>query len=158
MPSDVPRVRFLMPRYFRGSTAMMKIQLIKLLLVRLIAVALVFLGVTSEQCGFYLLLVSGIILGGYYGWYNDMIWRPNGKLENSLPYRAHQVWIHIISGVTGSVALYLLLGAISLSDRSQTLEQLNWSAFILFLIAILGYTGLLPRILWFFTYAKTEPK
>lgn len=136
----------------------MKSQLIELVLVRLIAVFLVFMGVISDKCGFYYLLTSGVLLGAYYGWFNDLIWRPTGKLENSMPYRAHQVWVHIICGIAGSVALYLLLGTIDLNNRILVLEKLGWSEFVLFIIAILGYTGLLPRILWFFTYAQQNFK
>lgn len=136
----------------------MKSQLIELVLVRLIAVFLVFLGVVSDRCGLYYLLASGVLLGAYYGWFNDLIWRPTGKLENSMPYRAHQVWVHIICGIAGSVALYLLLGTIDLNSRALVLEKLGWSEFVLFIIAILGYTGLLPRILWFFTYAQQSFK
>ncbi len=133
-------------------------QFFQLIFVRLVAVILVYLGITSNQWGFYYLLASGAILGAYYGWFNDLIWRPTGQLYKSIPYRAHQVWIHIISGTVGSVALYLLLGVINLNNRSQTLQDLGFSAFMLFLIAILGYTGLLPRILWFFTYAQQNLK
>lgn len=136
----------------------MKAQLLELLSIRILAVILVYMGVTSGQYGFYFLLSSGVLLGAYYGWFNDMIWRPNGKLEKSLPYRAHQVWVHVICGITGSVALYLLLGVINLSNRTQTLENLGWGELMLFIIAILGYTGLLPRILWFFTYAQQNIK
>ena len=62
----------------------MKSQLIELVLVRLIAVFLVFLGVVSDRCGLYYLLASGVLLGAYYGWFNDLIWRPTGKLEKVL--------------------------------------------------------------------------
>lgn len=131
--------------------------LLQILLPRLVAIILVYLGITSTN-GLYFLLASGAVLGTYYGLFNDMIWRPNGKLEKSLPYRAHQVWVHIICGVTGSVASYLLLGTIDLNNRALVVEKLGWGEFMLFIIAILGYTGLLPRILWFFTYAQQNFK
>lgn len=129
----------------------------QILVPRLIAAILVYFGITSSD-GLYFLLASGIVLGTYYGWFNDMIWRPNGKLEKSLPYRAHQVWVHIICGIVGSIALYLLLGAINFNNRAYTLGNLGWVDFFLFIIAILAYTGLLPRILWFFTYAQQNFK
>lgn len=129
----------------------------QIVLPRLLAIVLIYYGLTSKY-SLYFLLASGIVLGAYYGWFNDMIWRPNGKLEKSIPYRAHQVWIHIIAATAGSVAFYLLLGSIDLTNPIETSDSLGWQHFILFIIAILGYTGLLPRILWFFTYAQQNFK
>ncbi len=128
-----------------------------MLLSRLLAVILVYFGIASEH-GLYYLLASGIVLGAYYGWFNDIIWRPKGQLSTSLPYRVHQVWIHIISGITGSVALYFLLGVIDINNPILTIERFGWGVFTLLIVAILGYTGLLPRILWFFTYAQNSFK
>lgn len=136
----------------------MKTLIFEILLPRLIAIFLLFMGVKLGKYGFCYLFFSGVVLGAYYGWFNDMIWRPNGKLEKSLPYRAHQIWVHIICGVTGSVALYFLLGVLDFSNMATVSGKIGWGEFLLFIIAILGYTGLLPRILWFFTYAQQSFK
>lgn len=133
-------------------------EIIKQILPRLVALILIIVGILWKPYELYFLLSAGILLGFYYGWFNDLIWRPNGKLESSLPYRAHQIWIHIISGIVSSITFYLLLGSVNLSDRRLTVSNLNFSDFVLFLITILGYTGLLPRILWFLTYAQQKIK
>lgn len=142
-------------KFWIALLQMMKLILSKEFLLRLFAVILVLKGVTSESSKFYWLLSSGIVLGMYYGWYNDMIWRPNGKLEPSFPYRAHQLWIHIICGAVGSIAFYFLLGTLNINEQITTLTRLGFREFVLFVIAILGYVGLLPRILWFFSYAQS---
>lgn len=131
-----------------------KILISKEFLFRFAATILVLLGITSIKYKFYFLLFSGILLGVYYGLYNDIIWRPTGKLENSFPYRAHQLWIHIICGTIGSISLYFLLGSLDFKCQSVTLQKLSVKEFVLFGIALLGYVGLLPRILWFFSYAQ----
>ncbi len=136
----------------------MKVEIIKLLSIRGLAVILIAVGVSSEKYGFHFLLTSGALLGAYYGWFNDIIWRPNGKLESSLPYRAHQVWVHVICGIVGSLAFYLLVRTIDIRHPLQTVEKLGIGHLILFVIGVLGYTGLLPRILWFSTYAKQDIK
>ncbi|HEV2339437.1 MAG TPA: hypothetical protein VGT05_01575 [Patescibacteria group bacterium] len=136
----------------------MKNEICQSLIARFAAIVLVIIGISLKQNGIYFFLASGILLGAYYGWFNDLIWKPNGKLEKSFSYRAHQIWIHIICGTVGSIALYFLLGIIDFSHRSQTLGKLGLVEFILFILAILGYTGLLPRILWFFTYAQQNFK
>ena len=87
-----------------------KIFLSKEFLLRLVVTILVIGGISQKNL--YLLLSSGTLLGVYYGLYNDIIWRQKGELATSFPYRAHQLWIHIICGVVGSVALYFLLGAV----------------------------------------------
>lgn len=38
----------------------------------------------------------------------------------------------------------------------MTLGNLGWVDLFLFIIAIFGYTGLLPRILWFFYLRSKE--
>jgi len=133
-------------------------EIVKQIIPRLIALILIVAGILTGRSGLYFLLLSGIILGFYYGWFNDLIWRPNGKLETSIPYRAHQIWIHIICSEVGAVAFYLLLSRINNSLKFVIVRGFNLSDFILFLIAILGYTGLLPRILWYFTYAQQKLK
>ena len=132
----------------------MKYILNKEFIVRLIVVILVILGFIFQKFEFYFILSSGFLLGVYYGLYNDAIWRPTGKLYDSFPYRAHQLWIHIICGTVGSMAFYFLLGNIDIYNQAETLKKLGASDFFLFLIALLGYVGLLPRILWFFSYAQ----
>ncbi|OGE32399.1 hypothetical protein A3C59_03835 [Candidatus Daviesbacteria bacterium RIFCSPHIGHO2_02_FULL_36_13] len=134
---------------------MKKIILSKEFIFRFIAVVLFIEGITCENYRFLWLLSSGIVLGIYYGWYNDLIWRPTGKLYPLFPYRAHQLWIHIICGIVGSTSLYFLLGVININDQAGTLAKLGLREFILFVVALLAYVGLLPRIIWFFSYAQS---
>lgn len=136
-------------------TKLTKFFLSKELIVRLAVVVLIIAGITIKNYSFYYLLASGILLGTYYGLYNDIIWRPNGKLEGELPYRAHQVWIHIIGGVIGSISLYFLLGAVDFNNPSAALANFGLREFILFVITLFGYVGLLPQILWYFSFAQS---
>jgi len=72
------------------------------------------------------------------------------------PYRnkyakVNTLWVHLICSVAGAIALYLLLNRFNLLNlNSWTLKHLGFSDFVLFLVALLGYTGLLPMTLWFF--------
>ena len=132
-----------------------KIFLSKEFLLRFIVVILVIAGVISKNYKLHFLLSSGLLLGTYYGLYNDIIWRPKGELVTSFPYRAHQLWAHIICGVVASLSLYFLLGVIDVDNQSATLAKLGLTEFMLFIITVMGYIGLLPRILWYFSYAQS---
>ena len=122
---------------------------------RYLVLGLVVFGIIFRAYSLYLLLSSGVLLGLYYGFYNDIIWRQKGKLSNSFFYRTHQLWIHIICGVIASLSLFFLLGSIDFSNQDVTLANLGLKEFILFLIVLIGYVGLLPRIIWFFSYAQS---
>jgi len=102
---------------------------------------------------FVSMLFSGIVAGLYNGYYNDIIWRPNNekKLEMLPYYRAHQVWIHIFCGSAGSFALYYLT-LIDFSSPSLVLEKYGFNVFVLSFITVMGYIGLLPRLLWYTSY------
>lgn len=62
----------------------------------------------------------------------------------------NSIWVHVVCGLVGAAALYLLSNHICLLDPRVTIYRLGWPDLFLFLIAVLGYTGLLPRTLWFF--------
>ena len=100
------------------------------------------------------IILSGIASGLYYGCYNDIIWRPNSetKLSTFPHYRAHQMWIHIFCSLVGSIALYYLITLINFDNPGQILEKFGFNTFILAFVAIMGYVGLLPRLLWYTTY------
>lgn len=103
---------------------------------------------------FIFILLSGIVSGLYFGCYNDIIWRPNPESDLSkLPhYRAHQMWIHIICSLVGGIALYYLITIIDINNLSQTLERHGFNLFALSFIIVMGYVGLLPRLLWYTSY------
>lgn len=122
------------------------------ILYRLLVLIYVFFGIFSLQLQnkFIYLIISGLISGLYYGYYNDIIWRPNSiTLSNNMPYRMHQLWVHIICGFVGSVGLYLLTVKLNLNEPSKTLTNLDLGTLVVFIVTMLSYVGLLPRTLWF---------
>jgi len=123
-------------------------------LFRFVSVLFIIASLNYTQYSLNLLVLSGITLGIYYGLYNDIIWRPTGALSESVTYRAHQLWIHLICGIVGSISLYILSGSIDLVSASYSITRLGATEFVLFGISLLAYVGLLPRILWFLSYAQ----
>lgn len=61
---------------------------------------------------------------------------------------ANTLWVHLICSLTGAFSMYFLIN--DLSSKQFNVNQFNGSHFVLFSVAILGYTGLLPMTLWFF--------
>ena len=58
------------------------------------------------------------------------------------------IWVHIICSITGVLSLYILFDLHK--NNSLQVSNLYLSDFILFIVGILGITGLLPMTLWFF--------
>ncbi len=142
--------------------------MIRELIVRISITILLFLGIVDPKVlaslpwKLIVLILSGLISGVYYGLYNDFIWlspkinskenfKSNPDFKELSLYKGHQVWIHLVCGVVGSLALYLLLGKLNFTSFPVNLDGLGIKELVLLLIALLGYTGLLPRTLWFFS-------
>lgn len=117
----------------------------------------------------FFLLLASLISGIYNGYYDDVQWRaqsPNKDHSNKLlpeeclhtgpldfPYRAHKMFLHIICGFVAAISLYLLSSGIDLDNPLRAVNQLSFSSFGLFLIALTGYAGILPRAIWFWSYS-----
>lgn len=118
-------------------------------------------------------MVSGICVGFFYGQNDHRIWHfpyTDGFYEKNLQSgfkekkeiwfkeipslndnaNTHNLWVHIIGGITGGVALYFLLSHIDFVNPSANFDKLGLIDLTFFLVAILGYSGYIPRILWFF--------
>lgn len=101
-----------------------------------------------------LLLLSGVLSGLYYGCYNDIIWRPVKEdiLQNLPHYRGQQLWIHIFCGIAGGISLYCMQLILTNNSLTQVLENYSVHTFVLAFVSIMGYVGLLPRLLWYTSY------
>ncbi len=130
------------------------------LLIRVIVFLLMVIGFL--QSAFLLLLLASIISGSNYGFNNDSFWEspyfpilgnrkvshPNNQKYNKILYVSHQVWVHILCAIVGAIALYLL--SLRFNSYIYWNYHLSWIDLVLLIVALLGYTGLLPRTLWFF--------
>lgn len=115
---------------------------------RIVAGALIVLGVIGKwSLGLQFLLLSGFLSGLYYGYNDDILWSVGRK--NNVKYNTHLLWIHIICGLVAAISLYLLSSKINLMDLKTTLIELKIEDTVLFVISLLGYMGLLPRTFWF---------
>lgn len=118
------------------------------LLCYLVAIILLCIGLSFKLPCLFLLITSGLILGVYRGLYDEIIWSPGTKPEKSVPHRLHKIFVHVLCSVSGSVALYFLIINITHGIYSAFTYSLGVRELVLFLIALLGYMGLLPRALW----------
>jgi hypothetical protein len=121
---------------------------------RVLVGTLVVLGViVKTPFGLAFLLLSGILSGIYYGYHDDNLWgggRKNNKTHNDpIRYNIHLIWIHTVCGLVAAISLYLLSTKINLTNPANTLHRLRIDDAIIFVISLLGYTGLLPRTFWF---------
>lgn len=114
------------------------------------------------------LFLSGLLAGIYFGlndyrifhyYYSDKFYKDNPHMlshNKDLPKETFSlkvpelnesskfdlIWVHVICGITSAYAVYLLL-------TNPLIDQYGISRIFLFLIALLGYSGRLPRTLWF---------
>ena len=96
-----------------------------------------------------LFLCSGISIGLFYGAHNEKIWPSDHSPK--IYERTHFYWTHFIGGVAGGSAAYLLFikSGICFNDPLMLFCSLDWVDLILFLVVLLGYSGYIPRTLWF---------
>ena len=99
------------------------------------------------------LLFSGLLLGYYYGKFNDYIFHYPSFVKPVWINKYAEIntwWVHTICSMSGSVALYFIILRVTYFDCHCLPFVLNTADLILLGIFILGYTGLLPMTLWFF--------
>lgn len=115
-----------------------------------------------------LFIASGVLLSIFYGWnnyrifhyphtdefYKEFLTKEKHRFDKKPPpvnavAKINERWVHLVSGVTGSVALYFLSSRVNLYCSVKAIENTNLADGVLFLVALLGYSGLLPRTLWF---------
>lgn len=98
-----------------------------------------------------LLLLSGVISGVYHGLYTLSLWRKDDKDKHkdrqNIPYEVNTLWLHILCGIIASICLYLIVSKTTLTQNFSIVDIL------LFIIVLVGYAGLLPRTMWFFSYS-----
>lgn len=125
-----------------------------LLVLSVICLFLSFVYKPLSNIRFELFITAGILQGIYFGINNNYIFhyphKKNLPPEDNSKARTNTFWVHLICGVVGTTALYFLSSHINFACPIKTVFGLNWQDFALFVIAILGYTGLLPMTLWFF--------
>lgn len=140
----------------------------KYILPKLVVLILLLLGAVTDKnpCKFIYLIMAGITSGIYNGYYNDIQWRPqsakhkDNKLPEDylnsefvdIPYRVHQMFVHIICGVIAAFCFYLLSSKIDLTEPLTTIKELAFGDLVLFIFALAGFTGILPRAIWYWSY------
>lgn len=143
---------------------------INYVLINFVVLLLLFLGAIEQQYQLRLLfLISAGLLSGFYnGYYNDVQWRPQsprhrnyteGSPESLLPnkhidvpYNVNKMFNHLVCGLVASFCLFLLLSKLNFTRPLFTISQLTITDFFLFTISVTGFTGILPRAIWYWSY------
>lgn len=106
----------------------------------------------------YIFLIIGAITGLFYGWNDYRIYfypHTDKYYKGKIPpvnwiARLNALWVHLVCGIAGAIAFYLVYIKLISHCQSRFLMNLTWQDFVVMLIGLLGITGLLPRTLWFF--------
>jgi hypothetical protein len=136
-------------------------------------VLFLFLSVFSLLLGFrckslIYFLIAGVSQGVFYGKNNyrifhyphtDKFYEKYSEFKKKTNFaippinpkaEINSYWVHIVSATVGAVALFFLSFRFDPLHPYGTIRHLNTFDVVVLLIAILGYAGLLPRLLWFF--------
>lgn len=142
-----------------------------LVLIVVLILVLIGLNLRDYYLRMILFLLSGIVEGVYFGLSDYRIYhyphtddfyknyfqylpQPNKELnikpkiilKNIPPFNdaalVNILWVHVVCGIVGALSLFY-------GFRLLTYHRFNLQLLFLSLIAVLGYTGLLPRTLWF---------
>ncbi|HSX49181.1 MAG TPA: hypothetical protein VLE44_02900 [Candidatus Saccharimonadales bacterium] len=101
----------------------------------------------SNSASLILFLISGWSVGLFYGLHNHEIWYVRRKLN--IYERTHNIWVHLIGGTLAAHAAYILSGELDFNNLNFNLSHFSWPELILFILLALGYSGYIPRTLWF---------
>ena len=76
----------------------------------------------------------------------------NGVPQLTQSAKMNSVWVHLLCSLSGAIALFFLSLRLRYILVLNTLpsDYLGFSELVLFLIGLLGLSGLLPMTLWFF--------
>lgn len=113
----------------------------------------------------FIFLIIGLITGLFYGWNDYRIYfyphtnkfYKKGIPPVNLPAKINAIWIHLVCGFVGAIALYLISIKLISDYPNKIVGALAWQDFVVLLIGLLGITGLLPRTLWFFASKADIP-
>lgn len=94
-----------------------------------------------------LIFTAGLGSGIYHGIFNKEIYHSRESGHTRIHEKIHAFWIHVVSGVVGSVCLYFLY--LKYFTPSVNDFRIEFTDFGLFLLGITGIVGLLPMGLWF---------
>lgn len=95
---------------------------------------------TSSYSRLVFFLMAGIFSAWFYGKHDHEVW-PNE--QKPTPYgQIHAFWVHVLGGISAGAAAFILFDKVNIN-------KLELSDLILFLILVLGYSGYIPRTLWF---------
>lgn len=103
-----------------------------------------------------ILLLSGMVSGIYHGLFTLSLWRKRDKdkhkKRDNIPYETNTLWTHIFCGLVASICFYLLI------NKPDIGTDFDLGSIFLLIMSLVGYTGLLPRTLWFFSYSGKVDK
>jgi len=96
-------------------------------------------------------LILAILFSVFYGIFWKQIWAtPLSPLSLGLTKSRllHEVWFNFIGSLTGWTCLYIIYKSLSAFTWQTIVINISWQHIFLFIIALMGITGLLPYILW----------
>ena len=90
-------------------------------------------------------IIIGISFSLFYGLFCKQIWFSDTKITKSR--YIHEIWFNFVSSLIGWIFIYALCKSI-FANWVIIINEISWQHIILFLVGILGITGLLPHAIW----------
>lgn len=78
------------------------------------------------------------------------IWFPNTSNNEGLSVSRyiHEIWFNFIGSFVGWISLYIVYKSLYNFSWENLVINIGWQHLIMFMLGILGITGLLPYTLW----------
>lgn len=93
----------------------------------------------------FLIIALGFSL--FYGFRCKQIWFPE-SLSITRDRWLHEVWFNFTGSLIGWICIFAIYKSLSVFSWQTLVANILWQHIILFLIGLLGITGLLPYTLW----------
>ena len=94
-------------------------------------------------------LILAISFSIFYGVFWKQIWATPLSMSSGLSKSRflHEVWFNFTGSLAGWICLYIIYKSLSVFTWQTIVINISWQHILLFVIALMGITGLLPYIL-----------
>ena len=90
-----------------------------------------------------------IIFSLFYGFSGWLLWYKQDEKPKLRTIRLiHEIWFNFIGSFIGWLCIFIIYKSLLPFGWEKAVYNITWQHIVLFIIGVLGITGLLPYVLW----------
>ena len=93
-------------------------------------------------------LILAILFSIFYGVFWKQVWISPLSPGLTKSRLLHEVWFNFIGSLIGWICIFVIYRSLLPFSWEGAVYNITWQHIALFIIGVLGITGLLPHVLW----------